>query len=142
MAVPAGPPLIVPLTLVRTSATATIITVPDAVEVQNRGRLPIGRFELTTEGRIDPAKSTARIDLWNAEAQGTLVTDKGSVAWRIFTHATERVGVIEVKSSGGETKVALDFIAEDAVSPRESRLPADLREQRAPNPKPLACSQR
>ncbi len=110
--------------------------VPDAIEVQNRGRLPIGRFELTTAGIIDPAKSTARIDLWNAEARGTLVTDKGAVAWRMFTHATERVGMIEVKGSDGESSAALAFIAEEAVSPRESKLPADLRKQREPNPRP------
>ena len=35
--VPAGPPVNVPLTLVRTSATATIVTVPDAVEVLVNG---------------------------------------------------------------------------------------------------------
>jgi alpha-L-fucosidase 2 len=110
--------------------------VPDAIEVQNRGRLPIGRFELTTEGIIDPAKSTARIDLWNAEARGELVTDKGSVKWRIFTHATDRVGIIEVEPTGGETGKGLDFASEEAISPRESKLPADLRKERTPNPKP------
>jgi len=108
--------------------------VPDAIEVQNRGRLPIGRFELKTEGKIDPAKSTARIDLWNAEARGKLVTDRGEIAWRILIHATNGTGVIELRRSGGESGATLDFVAEPAVSPRESKLPAEFRKQRTPNP--------
>jgi alpha-L-fucosidase 2 len=108
--------------------------VPDAIEVQNRGRLPVGRFELMTVGRIDPAKSSARIDLWNAEARGTLVTDRGGIAWRIFIHATKGTGLIELKKIGGESEATLSFKAEPAVSPRESRLPGDFRRQRTPNP--------
>ena len=48
--VPAGPPVSVPLTLVRTSATATIVTVPDAVEVLVNG-VPQG----TTAASTTPA---------------------------------------------------------------------------------------
>ena len=49
---PAGPPVMVPLTLVRTSATATIITVPDAVEVLVNG-VPQG----TTAASTTPAST-------------------------------------------------------------------------------------
>ncbi len=110
----------------------------DAIEVQNRGRLPIGRFELRTRGEIDPAKSTARIDLWNAEAWGELVTSQGRIHWRIFTHATDRVGVVELQGSGGESEVKIDFVAEDAVSPRSAaKCPADFKAAWKPNPKPV-----
>ena len=112
--------------------------VPEAIEVQNRGRLPVGRFELSTRGKIDAAKSTARIDLWNAEARGELVTDQGSIRWRVFIHATNRVGVIELNGSDGEAEVKVDFVAEDAVSPRGiAKLPAGMKAAWKPNPKPV-----
>jgi hypothetical protein len=110
--------------------------IPDAIEVQNRGRLPIGRFELSTVGKIDPAKSTARIDLWNAEARGILVTDRGKIVWRIWIHAKDGTGVIDLMRGDGEGEAALVFVPEDAVSPREKNLPADMRAERKPNPKP------
>jgi len=110
--------------------------VPDSIEVQNRGRLPIGRFELTTQGKIDPAKSTARIDLWNGEARGTIVTDAGSVSWRIYIHAIMGTGLIEVKGEGGEPGDLPVFMPELAVSPRESRLPEAFRKLRLANPEP------
>ncbi|TAE74497.1 MAG: alpha-L-fucosidase [Verrucomicrobia bacterium] len=110
--------------------------IPDAVEVQNRGRLPIGRFELSTVGKIDPTKSTARIDLWNAEARGVLATDRGKIVWRVFIHAKDGAGVIDLMRSDGESAAALVFIAQDAISPREKNLPADMRAARKPNPKP------
>jgi hypothetical protein len=43
-----------------------------------------------------------RLDLWNAEASGTLTTDRGALAWKSFTHADKLVQVIEVQATGGE----------------------------------------
>jgi hypothetical protein len=39
--------------------------------------LPIGRMILKAQGKI--VNATMQLDLWNAEARGTITTEKGSV---------------------------------------------------------------
>ncbi|MDH7463185.1 hypothetical protein QEG73_17945 [Chitinophagaceae bacterium 26-R-25] len=81
-----------------------------------KARLPIGHFELRPEGKI--LKNTARLDLWNAEANGTIVTDKGTIQWRTATLSQTNVIVFETTVSDGERKFQWQFRPEVSISPR------------------------
>ncbi|MEY2430238.1 MAG: alpha-L-fucosidase 2 [Verrucomicrobiota bacterium] len=64
-------------------------------DVTDRGnRIAIGRFALLPAGAAP--SGTMRLDLWNAEARGTLRTDSTEVEWRSFTHSDKLVSVIEL----------------------------------------------
>jgi len=81
-----------------------------------KSRLPIGRFVLKTVG--DWKKASMRINLWNAEATGSVLTTKGSLKWRNITHATSNVVVIEITAKDGEEGFQWQWIAEESISPR------------------------
>ncbi|UKJ07944.1 glycosyl hydrolase family 95 catalytic domain-containing protein [Solitalea lacus] len=81
-----------------------------------KARLPIGHFELRPEGKI--IKNTARLYLWNAEANGTIVTDKGTIQWRTYTLSQMNVIVFETKVSAGERKFQWQFHPEVSISGR------------------------
>ncbi|MDH7461735.1 hypothetical protein QEG73_10615 [Chitinophagaceae bacterium 26-R-25] len=81
-----------------------------------KARLPIGHFELRPVGKI--LKNTARLDLWNAEANGTIVTDKGTIQWRTATLSQTNVIVFETTVSNGERKFQWQFQPEVSISPR------------------------
>lgn len=77
-------------------------------------RIPVGDLLLKTSGKITAAPM--RLDLWNAEGNGTLTTDKGKVEWSSFTHSEQQVQVIEFKPTGGE-KVTFEWSAGYLPSP-------------------------
>jgi alpha-L-fucosidase 2 len=85
--------------------------------VDRGGRLPIGTMTLKTTGTLQ--NGTMRLDLWNAEATGTLKTEKGEIKFRSFTHATDLVTVIELETSEGERGAHFDFEPGLAVSARK-----------------------
>ena len=72
-----------------------------------RGRLPIGYFTLTPAGRI--LDGEARIDIWNAETRGSVLTDRGRITFRAFCHAKENVMVVDVATEGGEQDARLEW---------------------------------
>ena len=84
-------------------------------------RLPVGRLLLTPVGKITGVD--LRLDLWNAELRGKIITDKGELAVRLFVHAEKSLLHLEVRPSGGENDVRLEFLALDALSPRTIREP-------------------
>ncbi|MFH1496265.1 MAG: glycoside hydrolase family 95-like protein [Verrucomicrobiota bacterium] len=61
-------------------------------------RIPVGRLSLETADTITGGKM--RLDLWNAEATGTLSLGKGEVTWRSIAVRDPQVIVIEIV--GGE----------------------------------------
>ena len=63
-------------------------------------RIPIGDLVLKPQGKI--TGTDIRLDLWNAEATGTLNTDKGEIRFRSFTHTDQMVNVFEVTVEGAE----------------------------------------
>ena len=69
-------------------------------QVDLKGRLPIGRFLLTTVGKI--RGGTMRLRLHDAEAVGVVETDRGRIRWRLFTHAEQPVNVVELWAEGDE----------------------------------------
>lgn len=81
-----------------------------------KARLPIGHFELRPVGNIK--KITARLDLWNAEIRGVIVTDKGTIEWKTLTLSQTNVIVFETKVSGYEKDFAWQFFPEQSLSSR------------------------
>jgi len=69
-------------------------------QVDLKGRLPIGRFLLTTVGKI--RGGTMRLRLHDAEAVGVVETHRGRIRWRLFTHAEQPVNVVELWTEGEE----------------------------------------
>ncbi len=85
--------------------------------VHDQSRYPIGRVVLKTAGTA--RGGTARLTLWDAEASGTLTTDRGAVRWRSFTAARPSVIVIVLEGTGGENGVGLDWLPAEARPPRK-----------------------
>ncbi len=108
-------------------------------EILNRGRLPVGFFVLETEGAIGGGET--RLDLWNAEARGTIRTEKGSIEWRTLVHAEDMVFLIELAPHGEERDLRFSFVPEKAESTRFNRnretLPQSFRDAYLPNPDPV-----
>jgi hypothetical protein len=92
-------------------------------------RYPIGRVVVKTAGAV--TGGGARLTLWNAEASGTVVTDRGEVRWRTFVPRDPSVIVVELEGKGGERGVDLAWAPAVARPPRkvarkEAFAPEDL----------------
>src|SRR6266496_372531 len=85
--------------------------------VHDQSRYPIGRVILKTAGTVQGGN--ARLTLWDAEASGTVKTDRGEVRWRSFTASRPSVIVIVLEGTGGESGVALDWVPVEARPPRK-----------------------
>jgi alpha-L-fucosidase 2 len=81
-----------------------------------RNRLPIGHFELNTVGKI--TGGSMELDLYNAEATGTIETDAGKIRWRSFVPTDHMVIITEVEPTEGEADCKWVWHAEPAVTPR------------------------
>jgi alpha-L-fucosidase 2 len=97
--------------------------------VHSQSRFPIGRVTVKTAGTI--TGGAARLVLWDAEASGTVITDRGAVRWRSFTSASPSVIVVTLEGTGGEAGVDLGYVPVLARPPRkiarrDSLLPEDL----------------
>ncbi len=95
-----------------------------APEILNRGRLPIGHFILQTAGNIKSGQM--RLDLWNAQSNGIIITDKGEIKWRTLVHADDMVFLVELEPSPGETSYTFEFVAQKAESTRLTRAKRSL----------------
>ena len=84
-----------------------------------KGRLPIGHFLLKLPRPISDWHS--RLVLHQAETAGHVVTDRGQVAFRLFTHAIEPVIVFEWTPAKKVGAATLEWIPEEAVVSRASR---------------------
>lgn len=80
-------------------------------------RYPIGHLALKTAGKI--TGGGARLNLWDAEGSGTVITDQGSIHWRTFVATTPSVIVIELEGKDGETACDLDWQPASARDPRK-----------------------
>ncbi len=105
-----------------------------------KARLPIGKMLLKVQGKI--VKATMQLDLWNAEARGTIATDKGSISWRSLVSANPDVIITELTETGTE-KAQWEFVSAVAQSPRlglhsyekgANYYSASLRSDYPPNP--------
>lgn len=80
---------------------------------RDNNRLPIGGMVLQTVGKI--SSGTARLDLWNAESTGEILTDKGRIIFRTLIHSKEMVTLIEVTCTGEEQRAKFSWMAAPAV---------------------------
>src|SRR6059058_5930862 len=99
--------------------------------VHDQSRFPIGRVVVKTTGTVQ--RGDAGLTLWDAEASGTVTTDRGEVRWRSFTTAQPSVIVLVLEARGGERggDVDLDWAPAEARPPRkvarkEAFAPEDL----------------
>lgn len=88
----------------------------DSCNLQQEGysweRKAIGKFAFTPKGKV--IKNTFRLNLWDAEATGKIITDKGNINLKFYTHATQQVQVIEYEWSGNETEPTFKFLPDHA----------------------------
>jgi alpha-L-fucosidase 2 len=82
----------------------------------HENRIPIGDMLLHPVGKI--LSTNLRLDLWNAQVTGTITTDAGEIRIRSYTHAIQMVQVIELQTTGRETKATFSWDPGTAVSPR------------------------
>jgi alpha-L-fucosidase 2 len=85
--------------------------------VHDQSRFPIGRVLLKTAGAV--TKGSARLTLWDAEASGTVTTDRGEVHWHSFVAREPSVIVIALRGRGGETGVDIGWVPAEARPPRK-----------------------
>lgn len=84
-------------------------------------RLDLGRIALRPAGKI--VGGTLRVDLWNAELVGTLITDRGEVRIRAVTLRDRMAHRIDVSSTerdaaGKPLAYSWDFLPGNPSSPR------------------------
>jgi alpha-L-fucosidase 2 len=84
--------------------------------LHGRVRLPIGQILLRPAGTI--RKVTLRMDLWNAEIRGELLTDSGILVFRCFVPSLEEYIVLDLECSGGEERATVRFRPQQGDSPR------------------------
>ena len=111
--------------------------------VHDQSRFPTGRVVLNTAGRV--TGGTARLVLWDAEAIGTLTTDRGEVHWRSFVAREPSVIVIALRGRGGEAGVDLGWVPAEARPPRkiarrEPFAPTDLHPPPVVTPTPAGIT--
>ena len=97
--------------------------------VHDQSRYPIGRVVLKTAGTVQGG--TVRLTLWDAEASGTVTTDR--VRWRSLTAAQPSVIVIVLEGRGGEREGAVDL----DWAPAEARPPRKVARKEAFAPEDL-----
>ncbi len=109
----------------------------------DKARLPIGWFSMTTAGNI--VASDMRLNIYDAEAKGSLKTDKGEISFTTRVDANHDVIVIETSSHGGEAAPIFVFNHQKAVSPRSlfphSQGDMPQRYIDSPNPEPYRETQ-
>ena len=105
-------------------------------------RIDIGDLVLHPAGTIQ--SGTMSLDLWNAEARGTLITSMGKIEWSAYIHADKMLTVCSVVSTektpdGKPASWHWDFVPSKASSPRWVLNPKDKMFVRGylPNPDPV-----
>ena len=79
----------------------------------DRCRLDIGHFELETVGTI--VSGTMRINLFDANVTGTLLTTKGRVSFTTLTLSSVHVFLIDLVPEGEEVDLSIRYVAEHGI---------------------------
>ncbi|MEX6687431.1 hypothetical protein QTN47_08020 [Danxiaibacter flavus] len=87
-----------------------------AEQLISQPRLPIGKMLLQTKGKIISANM--RLDIYNAEAKGEIITTEGKVNFYALVPKNEQVIYIRTSGSGNEKDIRYKWQAEESVSPR------------------------
>jgi len=80
---------------------------------RDNNRLPIGGMVLETTGEIK--QGTSRLDLWNAESKGKVITTNGEIQFRTYIHAVDMVMIVDIECSEGEKGAQFKWKASPAV---------------------------
>ncbi len=80
-----------------------------------RARMPIGKFLFHTAGNIRDIQ--LRLDLWNAEVKGKIITDKGTIDLQALVAATKDIIIVNANYPGIEKIVEWEWKPEAAQSP-------------------------
>ncbi len=103
-------------------------------------RLDVGRILLRPAGKI--TGGSMRLDLWNAEVTGVVITDLGEIRFRALTLRDRMLDVFEVNSSekganGSPAAPKWDFVPGSSSSPRAITNPDQAQKGNyEPNPPP------
>ncbi|MEN9360900.1 MAG: hypothetical protein RL095_2435 [Verrucomicrobiota bacterium] len=100
-----------------------------------RGRLPIGFFRLKSSGNI--VSVDWRLDLWNAELRGRVVTSKGAYTLHALVHSLYDSFAIDATAENGEA-VKLEWQPIEAYSHARSVCEAAMKRAAASKTKPDA----
>jgi len=111
---------------------ATSLGVPGANVMWDFPRLDIGRMVLRPTGKIRDGR--LRMDLWNAELSGVIITDLGELRIRAVTFRDRMVHMFEVASTeksadGQPAGWRWEFIPGNPSSPRALTRPEDAKKQ-------------
>lgn len=79
-------------------------------------RVSIGELELELAGWIYHP-SSMRVDLWNAEARGSLTSTRGQVRLRVLAHSLEPVLAVELEADEGERSCRLEWVEHANLDP-------------------------
>ncbi|MFG0287035.1 MAG: dienelactone hydrolase family protein [Rhodopirellula sp. JB044] len=86
-----------------------------------RSRLPLGHFDLTSEGSIESVD--LRLGLWNAELTGSIQTDRGEYRVHGFSHSEHDVIYFETDAGDGES-VKITWHPDEPMPPVRETLDA------------------
>lgn len=104
----------------------------------DQSRLPIGYFTLKTTGKIQGC--SFRLNLWDAEISGALITDCGKISLAAFIHSEQNLLVVDAHASSGEAGFSYEWHPENAFCPRVKLRRAmtgqSYLDQYEPNPAP------
>ena len=79
-------------------------------------RVPIGNIVMQPSTAV--THTEMRLDIWNAEARGSIKTEKGEIQWRSFIERASNVVLIESRSTGDQINFQTGFAEEWAISGR------------------------
>ena len=86
-----------------------------------RGRLPLGRFQITCKGKI--TATDLRLNLHQAELTGTITTDRGEFKVHALTHSTQDAVYFKTTASNGES-ISIQWLPEVPFSSSRATLDA------------------
>jgi alpha-L-fucosidase 2 len=89
---------------------------PSAGKLYTQSRLPIGYFTLKTEGKITGAK--IELDIYNAEAKGSISTTQGTISFIAFVAADQNVISISLNAMQQEKVSGWKWNPGKSISPR------------------------
>ena len=86
-----------------------------------RGRLPLGRFQISAQGKI--TATDLRLNLHKAELTGTITTDQGKFNIHALTHSTQDAVYFKTNASNGES-ISIQWLPEAPISSSRATLDA------------------
>jgi alpha-L-fucosidase 2 len=103
--------------------------------MNDRCRLPVGRFLLHTAGRLRGC--SLRLSLYDATLEGILHTDRGPVSLKAYVHAEAMAILIESRPEGPANSIHWEWRPLPAINPRWTNKPDRMNKATALNPDPV-----